>query len=101
MGLVIFGAVGDFIAFALAPQTVVTPVGSFTLGTCWLRWLHQWCICMPCLQALDIRSCGFTLVGDLHVHVHGRFDCLLLRPTQSRMCFLLTSGWVKNCINWT
>ena len=33
MSLVIFGALGDFAAFALAPQTVVTPVGSFTLGT--------------------------------------------------------------------
>lgn len=32
MAMVIFGALGDFVAFALAPQTVVTPVGSFTLG---------------------------------------------------------------------
>ena len=37
MGLVIFGALGDFIAFALAPQTVVTPVGSFTLGASAMR----------------------------------------------------------------
>eukprot|EP01138_Halocafeteria_seosinensis_P007055 gb/GECG01007214.1/.p1 GENE.gb/GECG01007214.1/~~gb/GECG01007214.1/.p1 ORF type:complete len:399 (+),score=32.47 gb/GECG01007214.1/:1-1197(+) len=43
MLLVVFGALGDFASFALAPQSIVTPVGSMTLvanlvfGRFWLK----------------------------------------------------------------
>lgn len=33
MVLVVLGAIGDFVCFALAPQSIVTPMGSFTLVT--------------------------------------------------------------------
>lgn len=60
MVLVVLGAIGDFVCFALAPQSIVTPMGSFTLVTN-VFFAHMWL--GEELYKTDLIGTGMILVG--------------------------------------
>ena len=88
---VVAGAIGDFAAYGLAPQTIVTPMGSMALvaNVCFAHfWLGEEA------SKLDILGTIFIMVGATIAVAFGAHEeqCFTLEE----LLQLYLSPWVRN-----